>query len=943
MTPGREQHLHPYLFFSPEDLPALRARSEGQPHAAGYRLLLDTASRLVADPIPGQPPLFPADSKGVSKHSTPASLRVYYQFYTAGHALQAYGQVLAFAYALSSEESYAVRARDWALSYAAWQRWSPQSAADDLPAAHCLLGSGLIYDWLGDFLEAEERQLLRRAMVRQLRAFHRGWQAASAPLAGSASSWVCLAAAGLGCLALLYEEEEASSWVEEVTRLFQARVLPASFGRQGEFREGTGWWGIYALRQGVLFFDALKRCSGIDLFLDPGLQAYPDYLLQSTNAFDVEKGPMERSWAQGYPPSPCHYRYILLRLATACRAGDLFHLASRSGLQVPGGTPLDWFYYQLHRIPYEADRWYTVSLSWNAVEGTCSLSVNQRVWTFPVEGVLAGVDGVLFTASGIGGGYRLRHLGARSGRREAAVVLEQAAELRIGGRPPDATPVTSLRTPELHMDFLPAPTGTVWFQICKADLLDRATIRLTCAGRPGPGLELDAIDIFPVQGADFKRVDADGLTAPPGGWNSGQVWFDGPWEYLWCDPELPARLPSPRHSCHFADAGLVFLRGDSEDSPELRFRAGPDTGRDCGDQNGFSLFIAGEALVGGLPRAASGDPFLSSRQRGLDRYFLDTFASNALIVDGQPQQRERPAEQWIGSQTETRRGRIESFFTSSAFDAVTGEAGSVYPGLSGFRRRIAYIKPDYFVLADAIQAAPGSRVEWLLHTVHPLQLDGLEAMIRGSRCDLELFLLQPADGVVEKKETPAVLERERTSYLSLQLSADDPRVLAVFVPRPHSAQPRFSPTIVDGRGGCGVRLTRGGGTVDFVLFRDLQQESLMVEGLRSDAELVFARRSGRDAPSTYGLVGGTQLKVRTALMQADHPVDLFVHQTAVRFSARVQAAADLELRLVVGGAPKTVRLDGQALAADAYEYSARGRRLSLAVPAGLHEIDVTTK
>ena len=943
MTPGRESHPHPYLFFSSEDLPALRARSGGQPHADGYRLLLATASRLVADPIPGQPPFSPPDSEGDAEHGRSSSLQIYYQFYTAGHALQAYGQVLAFAYVLSGEESYAARARDWALSYAAWQRWSPEFAPDDLPAAHCLLGSALIYDWLGEFMEVEERQLLRRAIIRQLRAFRRGWHAASAPHPGSSSSWVCLAAAGLGALALIYEEEEAPLWVEEATRSFRTRVLPASFGDQGEFREGAGRWDIYALRQGLLFFDALKRCSGIDLFLDPGLQAYPDYLLQSTDAFDTEKGPKERSWAHGYPPSPGHYRYVLLRLATACQAGDLFHLAAGSGLQVSAGTPLDWFYYQLHRVPYETERWYTVSLSWNAAEGTCSLSVDQRAWTFPTEGLLTEVDGVLFTAGGAGGGYRLRHLGTRSGRREAAVVLEQATELRIGDRPSDATPETSLRVPELHMDFLAAPTGTVWFQICKADLLDRAIVRLTCAGRPGPGLELDSVDLFPVQGADFKRIDADGLTAPPGGGCGGQVWFDGPWEYLWYDPELPDRPPPSHRSCHFADAGLVFLRGDSEDDPELRFRAGPDTDRDRGDQNGFSLFVAGEALVGGLPRAASGEPFLSLRQEELDRYFLDTFASNALIVDGRPQERERDTEQRLDAQAGTRKGRIESFFTSSAFAAVSGEAGPAYPALSGFRRRIVYIKPDYFVLADTIQAAPGSRVEWLLHTAHPLQLDGLEATIRGMRSDLELFLLQPAHGVVEEKETPAILERERTSYLSLQLSADVPRVLAVFVPRSHSAQSRFSPTAVDGRGGYGVRMARGGGAVDFILCRDLQQESLTVEGLRSDADLVFARRSGRDAPSIYGLVEGTQLKVRTDLMQADRPVDLFVHQTAARLSATVRATADLELSLLVNGSPKTVRLDGRALTADAYAYSARSRRLSLSLPAGPHEIDVTTR
>jgi len=916
MSLRREPRPHPYLFFSAEDLPALKNRASHRPHDACYRLLLQSADLLLAEPIPAEP--------------APEDPHLRYRFHAAARALQSCGQVLAFAFVLSGDPRYAARARDWGLAFAGWSRWA--SPADELPAAHALLGTVLLYDWLGDFLRSEERRELRKAMVSQLRVFHSRWQFGSnvpSPMPpGSPSAWISLSAAGLGSLALLHEEEEAPTWAAECAELFQGRILPASFGHQGEFLGAGGGWDFYALRYGLLYCAGLERCSGPDLHLEPGLQTYPEFLLQNgTDDSLVGVG------AGRFPPSPYHLRYLFLRLADVSRTGELYSPAARDGLEVPEGTPLEWFYPYLHRTPYEPERWYTVALSWDAARGECRLAIDRQSWDFAIDdpALLAKVDGVCFCAQAAdsavgsdsavdGAGFRLRHLGVRVGEEPAAVLLEQETELQIGERQQCEPTEVRLQAPEFHLEFPSGAAGMIWFQICKADLVDEAEIRLICGSQPGAGLRLTAAGRTPVQGADFQTVDGRGRGTPPGSWNGGQVWFDGPWEYLWCPSKPPPERSIPRQSHHFLDAGMALLCGAGEADPELRFH---------GANGDFALQVDGHLLIG--PRAGMD---ATPDQLAPDGLPAPALVGSAPRILASPEGDDGDSRELPGD------GRVESFFTSPAFDVVFGSvgerdavSGQVAPNSGGFRRRIAYIKPDYFVLADDFTGAAGCRIEWRIQALGQISLEGDRSSIRTGDRQLELFLLQPEG---------CSFEQESVDCLGARVIAEEGKLLALLVPARVDNPPSFRPEAADARGGYGLRLGRGG-SVDFVLFRHPDQANLAVEGMRTDAEFFFARRSGRSGLSLYGLVGGTGLQVRTELMRASCPVDLCVRQTPTRLGASLRADGDLELRLVIPGSPRAVRLDGVELDAAAYGYVAQGRRLVLELTAGLHQLEVTAK
>jgi hypothetical protein len=132
------------------------------------------------------------------------------------------------------------------------------------------------------------------------------------------------------------------------------------------------------------------------------------------------------------------------------------------------------------------------------------------------------------------------------------------------------------------------------------------------------------------------------------------------------------------------------------------------------------------------------------------------------------------------------------------------------------------------------------------------------------------------------------------------------------------------PEQLTGRGGRGVKVVRGG-SCDWVLWRDLEAEALNIEGMRSDAGLVFVRRGVRAATAVYGLIGGMYLHLRTELIRVDQPVDMVFHQGVNRLSALVRATAPCTLRLAAGARPRSLKLDGRLLTEGEYSQSAMKR------------------
>lgn len=130
---------HPFLFFSAEDIPALRERMRDPAFGARYDRLIAAADRLLT--------------------RSPA---------TGSRPNQGNSGILAFAWIVTGNIDYAERAIEEALASAAVGQWPGDylwNRGADLVSSERCTGAAMVYDWCYDVMTAEERSTLRNAMI----------------------------------------------------------------------------------------------------------------------------------------------------------------------------------------------------------------------------------------------------------------------------------------------------------------------------------------------------------------------------------------------------------------------------------------------------------------------------------------------------------------------------------------------------------------------------------------------------------------------------------------------------------------------------------------------------------------------------------------------------------------------------------------------------------
>lgn len=131
-------HEHPRILFSVDDIPALRARAETT-HREIWLPIQEYADSLL-------------DSAPPSSSPRDDDLDAYRN---AGDQLI----VLAFACVITGEDRYCDRAIEYLITYTSWTQWDVNGERD-LGHAHLLFGSSIAFDWLYNWLTADDRRLV---------------------------------------------------------------------------------------------------------------------------------------------------------------------------------------------------------------------------------------------------------------------------------------------------------------------------------------------------------------------------------------------------------------------------------------------------------------------------------------------------------------------------------------------------------------------------------------------------------------------------------------------------------------------------------------------------------------------------------------------------------------------------------------------------------------
>jgi hypothetical protein len=179
---------------------------------------------------------------------------------------------LAGLYRLDGDRAKAERARQEMLTAAAFSDWNPSHFLDTAEMTNAL---AIGYDWLFDYLSAEDRAAIRAAIVEKglkqglkVYAGGKGWST-------NRNNWnqVCNGGMTAGALAVADEEPDVAGKVLEYARASIVHSMQ-SFAPDGGWEEGPGYWS-YATRYNVFYLAALRSALGTDFSLS-GMEGFAD-------------------------------------------------------------------------------------------------------------------------------------------------------------------------------------------------------------------------------------------------------------------------------------------------------------------------------------------------------------------------------------------------------------------------------------------------------------------------------------------------------------------------------------------------------------------------------------------------------------------------------------------------------------------------------------------
>jgi len=266
---------HPRLFVRPEDLPALRQLAAGR-EAQAFAALRAQADRYIAAGPTPEP-----EHMGSARDKDNAEL-VKYWWPNREQTMRACdeAEVISFVYMLTRDPEYAAAARRWVMHLASWNPDGPTNFAMNCEAAKPLLYRlPRAYDWAWDALSEDDRQAVRKVMLRRVNdawvsgEIARGTGHINKPYNSHGNRvWHKVGEAGI---AFLGEIPEAQTWLDYAVNKFYA-CYPVWSDDDGGWHEGVSYWAGY-MSKVVWWLQVADRALGIDGLKKPFFAQVGDF------------------------------------------------------------------------------------------------------------------------------------------------------------------------------------------------------------------------------------------------------------------------------------------------------------------------------------------------------------------------------------------------------------------------------------------------------------------------------------------------------------------------------------------------------------------------------------------------------------------------------------------------------------------------------------------
>ncbi len=458
-----------------------------------------------------------------------------------------------------------------------------------------------------------------------------------------------------------------------------------------------------------------------------------------------------------------------------------------------------------------------------------------------------------------------------------------------------------------------------------------------------------------------------GDTHPPGGHGISPIvyrskdqivrWyysqFDRPLltKFIFYDDSVQPKVPDLPTSKIFADKGnAVFRSGWTADDIVFLFRAGPTFNHHHSDQGAFLLTAFGEPLI-----TEAGwsdyykDPYYAT-------FFTQAVGHNTVLVGGNPESQ---------SIADTRQfkalnsyPRITDSVTSEFYDGVGSELSSVYQGqLSGYVRRIVFVKPNYFVVYDELKTKtrPES-FDFLLHLPDRSRVstNELTATYNGDKASLAVrsfpsvassltvksgHIPYPVFATTTPPKTPA-----QPVYLDFKTSTpvSATTFLTAMVPARTAVAARSlidNMTRLSGANFTGIRTARDSST-DMVLFRSETSGDAMRQGeWMVDAASVVVTQSSDKVQMFAAQNSKLVRRGNQTLFSSDLPMGVAARFGLGVIELVVNTKEQARMIFNVGKALVRVMMDGKQLGAASFNFNSSNETVSLLIPVGQHTIE----
>jgi len=326
---------HPYLYFSKEDIPALR-QAAATTHKHYFDLLKKWADKYAEfNPLPAA--------------ELPSNIDIM-QIYCENS--MSYIVNMSLIYQLTGDQNYLKAAKKWTVEFSTY----PSEIKGNFCVGAYAIAIASGYDMLYNELDQKDRDRLSALLAAVIERGRKGtvsdWWAG---ISLNHDHWLPVTGLGVGALALYYENENAPGWLNYFLDIVKTDMNIV--GDDGAWTEGTADW-IYAISLPYVLFDVYKRMLGVDMFSLPMVKngvAYRLYNWISDNLYIYHHD----SFANGrYNVLGAASSHLLHKMAMEYKDGHIQWLAAQDetldlkDLNEDKTVKSDWHLSKNSMVPY---------------------------------------------------------------------------------------------------------------------------------------------------------------------------------------------------------------------------------------------------------------------------------------------------------------------------------------------------------------------------------------------------------------------------------------------------------------------------------------------------------------------------------------------------------------------------------------------------------------